>query len=134
MNIPDIEQLADEFGGPDEVPMLENAEEGYLCYFSSSTYDAIYINFFLIYQDEGYAEAAFDIYIAMADGEEELDLPPIGDDRFGMHMVDSSEASYAIIWRYREALIALGYSGDDDIGAEEMVRMAEAIQARLEEA
>ena len=132
-DFPDIELLADELGDSDDILMLEKVEKGFMCYFSSTADDAMYMNFLLIYQNEGDAKTAFDALFGTAEGIPELDHPPIGEDGFGLNMVDSSSAGYAIVWRYREAMVLLGYDGEDDIGVEEMIRMAEAIQARLEE-
>jgi hypothetical protein len=134
VDIPDLEQLVKELADSGEAPTTENLEKGFLCYFTSKDGDAIFLNFLLVYEDEGYAKTAFQSYIETLDPEDALDLPTIGDETSGMGMSSSDTTGYAVAWRYREAMIMLAYVGEDDIGVEDMVHMAQAVQSRLEAA
>jgi hypothetical protein len=128
-DLPNIELLLDQMED-DLGAVAENVEKGFICLFSSED-DQIFTNLILVFSDSSYARVAFDEMIAETDGDE-VDIPLIGEESVGLDDSDDYNISYIVAWRFHEALVALVYSGGDDIDMDEVVRLAEVIQSRME--
>lgn len=113
--------------------MSTNLESGYANLFTSKD-GALFINLLLLYQDAGSASDAYDSILEEQTGGDELDCPSIGEVCQGLVAEESGMTAYAITWRYHEAVVELAYAGQDDIGFDEMIRLAQVIQSRLETA
>ena len=132
-DIPDIQDLAEDMDGSAASPLMQNVVKGYASFFNSIDGSAMFANLILVYQDVESAETAFEEYIDGLSSGEEIDLPLIGDVSIGVTVSSSRMTSFVIAWRYEEAFLELDYVGEDDIDIEEMIRMAQAIQSRLED-
>ncbi len=122
-----FEQMADELG----TAAYENLETGFACLFGSQDNQA-YANFVLVFSDADYAKVGYDEFIEQSSGDE-MDVPLIGEESAGFDQTNSSTTGYLVVWRYQEAILALTYAGEDDVDAEEIIRLAKVIQTRLEE-
>jgi hypothetical protein len=137
IDVPDIKQMVEELaatGGAEITPMLENVEKGYMTYLINNGDQSIYLNLILVYGDEGYAATAYESTADTSSGSAEVDIPRIGDDSLGTSMFSSGTIGYEIAWRWKEAMVMLLYLGKDDIGMDELVRIAQNIQERMESA
>jgi hypothetical protein len=113
INFPDVEQILGQVSASIAKALRGNLETGFLNLFTRTRDNSVYANMILVYQDAGSAQRAFEDYA------DELTV--------GM-------TSYVVSWRYHEAVVELDYVGEDDIGIDELIRLAEMIQSRIESA
>ncbi len=132
-DIPDVRQMLSQAQGAAADALQENLETGFAVVFVSKS-SAIYVNMILVYTDTAAAESAFGTYDDALTAGEVLDVTQIGDDTIARGLTASGMTSYAVVWRYHEAIIELDYLGQDDIGIDELVRLAKIVQARVEAA
>jgi hypothetical protein len=132
-DIPDIDQLLGQSEGAAANALRENLETGFASLYMSGS-STIYLNMILVYTDAAAAESAYNAYAeAMAVGDE-LDVPLIGEASMARGLTSQGLTSYALVWRYHEAIIELDYVGKDDIGIDEVVRLGQIVQSRIEAA
>jgi hypothetical protein len=131
IDVPDFEQMFEDLVAtiPSSTSMFDNLEKGYMVYFYSAADKSFYINLLLVYADEESADTAYEDFAKTGSGE---DVPRIGDDSVGMDTSSSYTAVYTLVWKYQEAVALLMYQGEDDIGLDELVRIAQNIQGRME--
>jgi hypothetical protein len=129
IDIPNVESLVEQMSDDSSSEALENLEEGFAALFTSSD-DEMYINAIFVFRDAEYAKTSYDLMIENSDGDE-MDVPAIGEECIGYDSSSGSTAGYTLMWRYREAVVLLAYSGKD-AEAEEIIGLAETIQGRLE--
>jgi hypothetical protein len=136
IDYPDLEGYFRQTGQEDSI-FLEDLKNGLGCFFSSKA-DGIYFNLIFVYSDSASAKRVYtESANSLIEGQE-LDIPLIGEESYAtMQTMDSygtTSLVYGIIWRFQEAVFVLIHDGEEDIGAEEMVRLAEIVQSRVEEA
>ncbi len=136
IDLPDLESNFEESLGTMGVSQLgvitENLEKGFACLFISQDSE-LYSNMILVYTDEGYAQAAYEGYLELI-GEQidEIDAELIGEQSAAFDQSMRGMTGYIIIWQYREAVLNIQYAGQDGIELEELVRLAQLVQSRLE--
>jgi hypothetical protein len=137
LEIPDLVTFLKQSEDPAIVALAENLKSGALVLFGSIG-ESYYGNMILIYSSPDYAAGVFDTFVALAQtGNEEYreqDVPQIGDQTHAWRSESEGETSYLLGWRYHEAVLILQYSGYQDVGIDELVRLAEVVHARLESA
>jgi hypothetical protein len=131
VDLPNLETLFEQMEDELKMESLKNLEVGFACLFSSKENEA-YANLIFILSDTGYAEIAYDEYVDQANGDE-MDVPLIGEESTGFNTSNGSLTGYLIVWRYQEAVVALSYSGESEKDVEEVLRLAEVVQSRIED-
>ena len=131
IDIPDVEEILGQMGGSGSEDLLENLETGFMSFFTSQE-GSLFANMILVYLDEDSASAAYESLSNQMTAGEEMDVPLIGEECMARGASTAGIYSYAILWRYREAVLELDYVGKEDIGIEEMARLAQIVQSRLE--
>jgi hypothetical protein len=132
-DIPDIHQIFSQAQGTAAEALTENLETGFAVVFVSKS-NLIYVNMILIYPDTAAAKSAYDAYGDALVSGKVLDVPTIGEDSLARGITSGGLTSYALVWRYHEAILELDYIGADDVGIDELVRLAQIVQARVEAA
>jgi hypothetical protein len=131
-DVPDLQVAFEQFEGSSNTDILDNLEKGFGCFFSSPKDSGAFINIILVYEDMEDAENAFDEYLDNQRSGTKVDVATVGEESIGIKLSSGGQRGYLIAWRYQEVFVLLAYAGDDDIGINEMVRLAELIQSRLE--
>jgi hypothetical protein len=136
IDIPDLdENLETSLGaaGTSQLgALMENLETGFMCFFMSQDGEA-YANMILVYTDAGYARAAYAGYDDLIrDQADEIDADRIGEQSAAFDQSSQGITEYIIIWQYQEAVLNIQYVGEDGIELEELVRLAQLVQSRLE--
>ncbi|MBN1440190.1 MAG: hypothetical protein JW929_12350 [Anaerolineales bacterium] len=129
--LPDFHEILLESGEEDTGLILENLETGYAVLFLSGT-ESIYMNVILVYADPASAAPVFEYYAENYSEGDEVEIPRIGDASTAVEMEMSGLYAYGIVWRYEEAIVQITYVGEDDIGIDEAVRLAQTVQGRFE--
>jgi hypothetical protein len=94
----------------------------------------LYAHVILVYTETPAAQAAFGDYQDESTSLEDADVPKIGDGSFGRTMAADTTVVYVVVWTYREVMMEIDYFGKEDIGIDEMIRLAGIAQSRLEQA
>jgi hypothetical protein len=136
LDLPDLEKNFETSLGTAGISQLgvlmENLETGFACLFISQDAE-MYSNMILVYTDTGYAQAAYEGYFELISGQvDEADAETIGEQSAAFDQSMRGMISYIIIWKYQEAILNIQYAGEDGIELEELVRLAQLVQSRLE--
>ncbi len=132
-DIPEVSKLLDQMTSDAGDALSEDLVTGYGSFFTS-TDSGLYACLVLVYTGTDSAKTAFSAYAETMTAGEEISIPVIGEESVARGAGDSSILSYAVVWRYHEAILELDYAGQEDIGIDELVRLARIIEARLESA
>jgi hypothetical protein len=136
IDLPDLEESLKTSLGEAGVSQLgvimENLETGFASLFISQESE-IYADMILVYTDGGYAQAAYAAYYDLfADQADEVDAERIGQQSSAFDQSMQGMTAYIIIWQYQEAVLNVQYAGEDGIELEELIRLAQLVQSRLE--
>jgi hypothetical protein len=130
-DIPDIHQILSQAQGAAVDALQANLETGFAVVFVSKS-NLIYVNMILVYTDAAAAESAYDAYEEALVVGDVLRVPTIGEATLARGATSGGLTSYALVWRYHEGIFELDYIGSDDVGIDELVRLAQIVQARVE--
>jgi hypothetical protein len=133
VDIPDAEEALENVDPAVTKALSRNLVAGFAGLFAKSN-TGMHARMLPVNADPAAARITFGDYRDELTGGDVAEIPRIGEGSYAGARKTGTAVSDARAWTYREVAMEIDNAGEDDIGIDEMVRLARIVESRLEEA